>query len=166
MTLNIHASCVVAGIAGAAFGTPPEAGILLLGPSGAGKSDLALRLIHAGAILVSDDRTELTVEEGGLVASPPAALAGLIEVRNLGIVALPHRARAPVALVVDLAPAEPRARLPEPERWAGPAGLALTEAARPPLIRLDGFAASAPAKVVLAAAAFARSLLRDTLTAN
>ena len=34
--------------------------ILLRGEPGSGKSDLALRLIHEGAKLISDDRVELT----------------------------------------------------------------------------------------------------------
>ena len=34
--------------------------ILLRGEPGSGKSDLALRLIHEGAKLISDDRVKLT----------------------------------------------------------------------------------------------------------
>ena len=68
---------------------------LLLGESGAGKSDLALRLIAAGAQLVADDRVELSVESNRLIARAPANLAGLIEIRNVGIIALPS-ARLPL----------------------------------------------------------------------
>ncbi len=166
MGVNIHASCILLGQAGAGFQAPAEAGILLLGASGSGKSDLALRLIAAGAELVADDRTELEFEDGAIVAGPPQALAGLMEVRNLGIVALPHRPKARIALVVDLGPDGPPVRLPEPERWTGPAGLALPDAACPPLIRIDPFETSAPVKVALAAAAFAHGLLRDTVAAK
>ena len=80
-TVNIHASCV-------AIGTK---GVLILGDSGAGKSDLALRLIDDGARLVADDRTELYVSRDALYAQAPKSIAGLIEVRGLGIVALPFR---------------------------------------------------------------------------
>src|SRR5436190_12146788 len=79
--------------------------VLLRGPSGAGKSDLALRLIEAGARLVADDQTHLVRKGGTLMATPPAALAGLIEVRGVGIVKLGRNrllARAPLALLVDL----------------------------------------------------------------
>ena len=71
-SVNIHATCVRLGRAGAAFGAPPDAGVLLLGKSGAGKSDLALRLIALGATLVADDRTELYLWQRKLYARPPA----------------------------------------------------------------------------------------------
>ena len=58
------------------------AGVLLLGPPGSGKSDLVLRLLERGFMLVADDRVEI---EGG-IARPPPPLAGLLEVRGLGIV--------------------------------------------------------------------------------
>lgn len=89
---TIHASCVA--IDGRA--------VLLCGRSGAGKSDLALRLIDRGAALVSDDYSIVTRRGGRLLASPPANIAGRIEVRGIGIVAMPHVADIEVALVVDL----------------------------------------------------------------
>jgi RNase adaptor protein for sRNA GlmZ degradation len=76
--------------------------VLLLGPSGAGKSALALRLIDRGWRLVADDRVVLTVRDGALWARAPAPLAGLMEVREVGIVAEPT-APAVVALAIDLA---------------------------------------------------------------
>lgn len=161
MRTNLHASCVALAGAGAVFDAPQDAGVLLLGPSGAGKSDLALRLIAAGAVLVADDRTDLSIQDGALVAAPPSGLAGLIEVRNLGIVALPHRRSARIALVVDLTAGEPPARLPQAALWLPPPALDLAENARPPLIRLDPFAISTPAKIAIAAAAFAHSLFRE-----
>jgi len=166
MGTNIHASCIVLGGAGAAFHAPMEAGVLLLGPSGAGKSDLALRLLAAGAELVADDRTELSIHDGALFAAPPKALAGLIEVRNVGIIALPHRSSARIALAVDLAAGAAPARLPQAARWLPPAALDLAENARPPLIRLDPFQASAPAKIAIAAAAFAHALFREAAAPN
>lgn len=85
--------------------------VLLVGPSGSGKSDLALRLIDRGARLIADDRVMLTRDGGRVLASPPATIAGLIEVRGVGIVATPYVADVPVALVVDLA--APPSRLPD-----------------------------------------------------
>ena len=84
-TVNIHASCVVLRGAGDAFGAPGDCGILLLGESGAGKSDVALRLIAQAAQLVADDRVVLFTRDGVLFAKPPKTLAGLIEVRGVGI---------------------------------------------------------------------------------
>ncbi len=115
--------------------------VLLLGPSGAGKSDLALRLIDRGWRLVADDRVVLRARAGILWAEPPPSLAGLIEVREVGIVpeasAVPLRP-APVALAIDLARTPPR--LPDPA-WRDYAGVAI------PLLAIDGRGGSAPIKV-------------------
>jgi HPr kinase/phosphorylase len=146
--VTVHATCVR---------LKGGAGVLLLGKSGSGKSDLALRLIADGAVLVSDDRTELFVERGRLFARAPANLRGLIEVRGIGIVAVPHAARARIVLAAALD--ERPARLPEPEVYRAPPGLRTPP---PPLIRLNAFEASAPAKIALAAAAFERKLFRET----
>lgn len=81
-------------------------GLLILGPSGAGKSALALRLMAVGARLVADDRVVLTSDGAGLVASCPAALAGRIEARGIGILNATALTAVPVALVVDLGQVE------------------------------------------------------------
>jgi serine kinase of HPr protein (carbohydrate metabolism regulator) len=92
--------------------------VLIRGPAGAGKSRLAMALIGAAngglinfARLVADDRVELTAAHGRLLARPPATLAGLIEVRGLGIRRLDYEPVAVVGLVVDLGLAEAE-RLP------------------------------------------------------
>ena len=97
---TIHASAVLVGARAA----------LIRGPSAAGKSRLALALLTAAksgllpfARLVGDDRLHLDVRHGRLLASPPAALAGLIEVRGLGIRRVAYEPLAVVGLVVDLA---------------------------------------------------------------
>jgi serine kinase of HPr protein (carbohydrate metabolism regulator) len=117
--------------------------VLLRGPSGAGKSDVALRLIDGGAVLVSDDRTELVREGDRLVARAPEALRNRMEVRGVGIVTIPAVVRAPLVLAVDLVPPEQVPRLPDPGRWTH-SGVSL------PLIMLAAFEASTPAKVRLA----------------
>lgn len=94
-----------------------DAGVLILGPSGAGKSGLALRLIAAGASLVSDDWVHLARRGEEVVASPPQALRGLIEARGLGLLRVPFRDKARLLLAVDLA-AGPGARMPEPRKIA------------------------------------------------
>ena len=90
-------------------------GILVRGPSGSGKSDLILRLIDGGACLVADDQVEIFPEESGLFLRPPATIAGMLEIRGLGIVELPWHAPVPLMLIVDLAAADAIERLPNPE---------------------------------------------------
>jgi hypothetical protein len=105
---TIHASAVLVG----------ARAVLIRGPAGAGKSRLALALIDAAAAgllsfarLVGDDRVRLDAQHGRLLVRPAPQLAGLIEVRALGIRALPHEDVAAVGLVVDLA-ADDAERLP------------------------------------------------------
>src|SRR5439155_18228823 len=105
-----HASAVLVG----------DRAVLIRGPSGAGKSRLAFDLILAGragqlppAILVGDDRVYLDTVGGELWVRPARELAGLIEIRGLGIRRCDFTGEALVALVIDLAAAD-AARLPTP----------------------------------------------------
>ena len=106
-------------------------------------------------MLVSDDRTDLLVENNHLIARAPANIRGLLEVRGMGIVALPAAAKARVALAVALE--RPKSRLPAPEFYTPPPGLPV----RVPLLRLAPFEASTPARIVLAVAAFEQGLFRE-----
>ncbi len=119
-----------------------DKGVLLLGSSGRGKSDLALQMIDRGALLIADDQVRLLREDDRLVAEAPSALAGLIEVRGLGIMRLPH-GRSRLDLVVDLDLDEEETRLPDPmtARWHG---LDL------PKIRINAKAPAAVAKIKIA----------------
>ena len=131
--MRLHATCIVV------EGT----GVLLRGPSGSGKSDLALRLIDQGATLVADDQVLLRMQDGQVLAEPPEILAGLLEVRGLGILPFVHRAPAPVGLVIDLVEPADVERMPEPET------LVLLD--RPiHLYRIAARESSAPLKVRLA----------------
>ena len=65
--------------------------------------------------LPADDRAELEPAGGRLLVRPAPALAGLIEVRGLGLRRLPYEPVAVVGLVVDLAAADAQ-RLPGPEQ--------------------------------------------------
>lgn len=81
-------------------------GVVIEGASGAGKSGLSLTLMAMGARLVADDRTILTRRGDQVIASPPAAIAGRIEARGIGILCADHEPEAPVALVVNLSEME------------------------------------------------------------
>ena len=82
--------------------------VLIEGPPGSGKSSLALTLIDRGAVLVGDDGLALEPRDGRLYASPPPNIAGLLEVRNLGLLEFPTVGNVPVALVVRLDPTAER----------------------------------------------------------
>jgi len=131
-------------------------GVLILGESGQGKSDLLLRLMDEGGKLVADDRAELYAAKGRLCARAPKSIAGLIEVRGLGIVAQPFAKNAVLALAVRLGTPE---RLPEPVFFEPPEGLGRTKAI--PLMVLDGTAAAAPARLRLALKAVTKGLIRE-----
>ncbi len=94
--LTLHASCVAV----------QGRGLLILGASGAGKSGLALQLMALGAQLVADDRTIVTRDGDGLLATCPATISGLIEARGVGILNAAPLAQAPIELVADLDTAE------------------------------------------------------------
>jgi serine kinase of HPr protein (carbohydrate metabolism regulator) len=81
--------------------------VLVEGPAGSGKSSLALALIDRGAALVGDDGVLLERRGERLWALPPPAIAGLLEIRNIGLARLPATP-APVALVARLDPQAPR----------------------------------------------------------
>ncbi len=108
---SVHASAVLVG----------NRAVLIRGPSGAGKSRLAFDLILAGrsgqlppAVLVGDDRVHLDTVAGELWVRPAPELAGLIEIRGLGIRRCEFVGEAVVGLVVDLAAADAE-RLPPPK---------------------------------------------------
>jgi len=127
----IHASCVA--IEGQ--------GVLLAGPAGCGKSDLALRLIDNGAQLVADDQTQLRLENDQLIASAPASIAGLLEIRHIGLVKMPHTAKAEIVLYIDLTTTREA-----PERLPVTETINLLD--RPVRrLRLPSFATSTPAKI-------------------
>jgi HPr kinase/phosphorylase len=110
--MTVHASAVLVG----------ARAVLIRGPSGAGKSRLAFELIEGAragnlrfARLVADDRAYLEAAGGRLIVRPAETLAGLIEVRGVGLLQLPYEPSAVVGLVVDLAAADAE-RLPEARR--------------------------------------------------
>lgn len=150
-SILVHATSVVLGAAVRPFGGPEDFAVLLLGDSGSGKSDVALRLIAAGGLLISDDQTSLSSDKKFLFAHSVANIAGQIEIRGIGIMKLNRADKAPVALAVKLDPKAAPERLPQPSLYAPPAPLAASYL--PPLVTLRPFEPSVPAKIAAAAAA-------------
>jgi HPr kinase/phosphorylase len=104
-TVTVHGSAVAL----------RDYGVLITGDSGSGKTSLAVELLSLGAELVADDWVRVErAPAGGLVMSPPEPIAGLMELRGIGMVRLPHADQAPLLAVVDMN-REPGARLPETE---------------------------------------------------
>jgi serine kinase of HPr protein (carbohydrate metabolism regulator) len=127
----LHATCVAI----------KDKGVLLTGDPGSGKSDLALRLIDEGAELVADDMTKLCIVDEHLVATAPNTIAGMMEVRHVGLLRLPHRASVTVSLYVELvSQTENLERLPE-----GSSFVLLDHSV--PLLKLPALSASTPAKI-------------------
>jgi HPr kinase/phosphorylase len=117
-------------------------GIAIIGPSGSGKSDLALRLIDRGAMLVGDDYVSICADRNMPVARAAPSLAGKIEVRSVGILAIDYLDSVALRLCVALGEDGER----NPEQWPTEilSGFAI------PTLRLNPFSASAPIKVELA----------------
>ena len=137
---TIHASAVLAG----------SRAVLIRGAAGTGKSRLAFALIEAGRSgalaftrLIGDDRLHVEAAHGRLLVRPAETLAGLIEIRGLGIRLLPHEPVAVVGLVVDLGAADSE-RLPGRES-------AVAEVAGIVLPRLGVAPGAAPLSALFAA---------------
>jgi len=100
---TIHASAVLVG----------AKAVLIRGPAGSGKSQLVWNLLTAAAQgvlpfarLVADDRVHVENRSGRLLARPPQALAGMIEIHGLGIRRADFEPVAAIGMVVDLAAAD------------------------------------------------------------
>jgi len=78
-------------------------GVLISGKSQSGKSDLALRLISRyNAVLVADDMVVLENKEGKIIGSAPDNLAGLLEIRGIGIIKYPYKQQTEVFMNMQL----------------------------------------------------------------
>lgn len=137
----VHGTCVALG----------DRAALLRGAPGSGKSDLALRFLalptedEQRPTLVADDQVFVEAQGNGVIASCPETLAGLIEVRGLGIVQMPSIAKARLVLVCDLVARDQVPRLPsDPWDCAALAGVEI------PLLKVAPFEASAPLKLKMA----------------
>lgn len=130
---QIHATCV----------SVDNQGVLLRGASGSGKSDLALRLIDQGGVLVADDRVNVSNQGEQIIASSPTKIAGLLEVRGVGIIRLIHLGSIPVGLLVDLVDSADTPRLPSAITTTFQ-GIEIKH------LQLNAFETSTPAKIRLA----------------
>ena len=108
MSEAIHATAVLCG----------TQGVLIRGAPGAGKSTLTHALIARGARLIGDDRIWLSACQDRLLASVPAVISGLVELRGRGLVAAPFERAAIIRLIVDIVPTETLERMPEEGRAA------------------------------------------------
>ncbi len=146
----VHGTCIAIG----------GAAVLLRGAPGSGKSDLALRLLgrtQLGVQLVADDQVMLTKRVDGLWARAPARIAGLLEVRGIGVLEMPALAEAQLRLVLELcAPggSVPVPRMPDAARCTID-GISL------PLYPCTSFEASAPDKVALLLRTLDEDILRS-----
>lgn len=133
--VRIHASCVLVG----------RRAVLIRGGPGSGKSSLVMDLLDRDdpgrpVRLVADDAVDLVATGGRLVAVAPPSIAGIIEIRGVGLMDVPVETRALVGLVVDLVPPEDTPRLPEPDE----ARACLADVALPRLALPSGVAGNAP----------------------
>ncbi len=100
-------------------------GVLILGNPGSGKSSLALALIDGGGrgigkkdittTLIADDQVCLWHDNttAQVFGRPPKSIAGLLEIRGIGIVPVDYVRRYPVGLVVQIKPEDKIERLPD-----------------------------------------------------
>ncbi|ASY58725.1 serine kinase [Sinorhizobium sp. CCBAU 05631] len=146
---NIHGTAIVLG----------TTGFLITGPSGSGKSALALACISEVrrrgrfAALVADDRVDLTLANGRIVARCPPAIRGLIEVRGSGIAEVETLSACVLdwAILPVRAPFDPRLP-PEQEELQLEIGRSLPMLRAPieaMLSPMDALAALLPEKLVL-----------------
>ncbi len=143
----VHGTCIAVG----------AWAVLLRGAPGSGKSDLALRLLgqtHLGAQLVADDQVQLTRRGDELWARAPAPIAGLLEVRGIGVVEMAALAEVRLRLVLDLCAQDTVPRLPKAARCTID-GVSL------PLYPCLPFEASAPDKVALLLRSLDEDILRS-----
>lgn len=143
----LHGTCIAIG----------ANAILLRGAPGSGKSDLALRLLgrtDLAAQLIADDQVEVVRREDQLWARTPASIAGLLEVRGIGIAHLDCLAEARLRLVLDLLPIADVPRMPV-------AATCTIDDIALPLYPCAPFEASAPDKVALLARSLDEDILRS-----
>ncbi|MET0173627.1 MAG: HPr kinase/phosphorylase [Agrobacterium vaccinii] len=105
---NIHATAIVIG----------KTGLLFVGPSGSGKSELAFSFMTEAqrcgleTALVADDQVFMTCRDGRVMVERPETIAGLLELRGSGIIAMKSVASAVMNYAVTTEPNRETPRLP------------------------------------------------------
>lgn len=131
--------------------------VMLIGDSGSGKSALALSLIQThGATLIGDDRLLVTAQADGLYVAPHARLAGLIEMRGLGLLRRDYCQNIKLALVVELVTQDAAPRLAE-------AAFYHQDGQDVPLLRLHGHDPHTALKIKLALGALRHGFAEDAI---
>lgn len=107
-------------------------GLLFVGPSGSGKSSLALqtlfsaRLAGHSAALVSDDQVFLEAVNGDVIATAPASISGMIELRGSGIGRVKSIPEAALHHVIQLIEVHSGNRIPQVNQyWRADGGVVL-----------------------------------------
>jgi serine kinase of HPr protein (carbohydrate metabolism regulator) len=105
---NIHATAIVIG----------NRGLLFVGPSGVGKSMMAFTCLavarrqNVRSLLIADDQVFISRDGDRVVATCPPAIAGMMELRGSGIVAIDNITAAPIDLAVQVVSLADCERLP------------------------------------------------------
>lgn len=105
---NFHGTAIVIG----------QTGLLFVGPSGSGKSELAFSFLTEAercglqAALVADDQIFISRQANAVVASRPASIAGLIELRGSGIITFKSVEWATMHYAITSVPSADTPRLP------------------------------------------------------
>ncbi len=141
--------------ANALYWPDQKRGVLIRADAGGGKSEQSLRLIDTYNIqLIGDDYVDIFVRNEMLFAQPVPHLAGLLEMRGIGIIRLAPTQictmSVPIALVIDLGE---RADMP---RMVAAEAAAL-EGVRLPLLHLSGHDSITAVKIHYAMQTIART---------
>jgi serine kinase of HPr protein (carbohydrate metabolism regulator) len=109
-----------------------DTGLIFIGPAGAGKSALALQMLFSARIaghraaLVSDDQVFLEVVNGAVVATAPATISGMIELRGSGIGRVKSIPQAVLHHAIRLVDVNAENRIPEEnQQWRAQGGIVL-----------------------------------------
>ena len=142
-SLQIHATCInLEGL-----------GLLLRGPSGSGKSDLALRMMENNSQLIADDRVDLTLEDGVLIARAPSCRRGLLEVRGVGVIEVPYSNSIQILGIINLVENNKIQRMPVPR-------MEFLLGVKIPSYQLDPWEASTATKVKILRGLISGSIMR------
>lgn len=139
MANNLHGTAVILG----------DRGLFIQGRSGTGKTELALELLERTrfngkfARLVSDDQVFTSSAGGKLLMTSPETIAGVIEVRGLGLCSIAAQGKAVIDLVVTLVDPKQAERMPE-------SSFATLHSVRLPELKLAAHNVHDAASVVLA----------------